>query len=132
MKPIIHRRTQNLLLVICGVDYESRDLGRIDVSNEDLREANLRGYDFKGSDLSETDLRGADLTGADLSDAILFGANLNGANLQSTVLSGSLFDDSTTWSDGFNPFDHGAILIPRFLPSERDRSKFRSVILVSR
>lgn len=67
------------------------DRRRMDLSQADLRGANLRNADLRWADLSNADLRGADLCGANLShtdlrgadlcDAYLFGANLYGVDL---------------------------------------------------
>ena len=60
--------------------------------------ANLSGADLTGADLSlayltRADLRGADLTGADLSLAYLSGA----------YLSWAIWNEDTSWPDGFEP-----------------------------
>jgi len=52
------------------------DLRGANLSETDLSEANLSGANLSEANLSETDLRGADLRGANLR-----GANLRGANL---------------------------------------------------
>ena len=59
---------------------------RANLSNADLRDANLSNADLFGANLrcanlSNADLFGANLRGANLSNADLFGANLRGANL---------------------------------------------------
>ena len=59
---------------------------RANLSNADLRDANLSNADLFGADLrcanlSNADLFGANLRGANLSNADLCGANLRGANL---------------------------------------------------
>ena len=52
-----------------------------DLSDADLRRANLWGADLQYADLRGANLWGADLRGADLSDADLRGADLSGADL---------------------------------------------------
>ena len=52
----------------------------------DLSEAELRGANLRGADLSEAYLGGADLRGADLMEANLRGANLRGADLSEADL----------------------------------------------
>lgn len=74
------------------------DRRRMDLSQEDLRGANLRNADLRGANLSHTDLRGADLRGAylraaDLDYADLGGADLRGADLRDADLSCATFDD---------------------------------------
>ena len=51
-----------------------------------LSEANLRGADLREANLSEANLRGADLRRANLSWADLRGADLRGANLDYSVM----------------------------------------------
>ena len=55
---------------------------RLDLRGADLSDADLRGANLSDADLSDADLRGANLRGADLSDADLRGANLRGADLR--------------------------------------------------
>lgn len=73
-----------------GPDYVEPGPG-LDLSRQDLREADLRGRDLTGCNLREAqlggaDLRGARLTGADLSHAVLVRAKLEGADLSGTHL----------------------------------------------
>jgi len=49
---------------------------RCDLSESNLRNANLQNANLRGANLTGADLNGANLTGADLN-----GANLNGADL---------------------------------------------------
>ena len=51
------------------------------LGDANLRYANLRGADLRYANLGDANLRGADLTGADLSGANLARANLTGASL---------------------------------------------------
>ena len=58
----------------------------------DLSDANLRGANLYGADLSDANLSGANLSysnlyGANLSYSNLYGANLSGANLSGAILS---------------------------------------------
>ena len=69
------------------------DRRRMDLSQEDLRGANLRNADLRWADLSDADLRGADLCGANLSRTDLCDAYLCGANLYGADLSYAKFDD---------------------------------------
>jgi hypothetical protein len=62
----------------------------------------LRNADLRGADLREADLRGADLAGADLIGAKLDGAKLDGAR----------YDERTLWPIGFDPTQHGLVLLP--------------------
>ncbi len=52
----------------------------------DLTEANLKGANLRHTDLQGANLRGTDLRGADLRDANLEGAKLNGVNLKGAIL----------------------------------------------
>jgi hypothetical protein len=89
-----------------------QNLSGHDLSEADLRHANLSGHDLSGADLSGTDLRHANLSGANLSGAILSGAdlrhaNLSGANLSRADLSGAILSGAsgrdTLWPEGFSP-----------------------------
>ena len=68
-----------------------------DLSEADLRGANLRGANLYGADLSEADLSGADLRGANLYGANLRGANLYGADLSEADLSGANLSGANLW-----------------------------------
>ena len=65
-----------------------------DLSQADLRGANLCGADLKDANLRGVDLRGAILCGADLKDADLYGADLRGANLCGADLRGANLMDA--------------------------------------
>ena len=54
---------------------------RLDLSNADLREANLKGANLRFADLSGANLRHANLQDANLSFADLSGTDLSRANL---------------------------------------------------
>ncbi len=69
-----------------GADLRKANLSGADLRMADLREANLKGANLRRADLSKADLRGADLSdanlrGADLSNANLFMAELSNTNL---------------------------------------------------
>ena len=63
--------------------------GRKDLSNANLRGANLRYANLSNADLRGANLCEADLSGANLCDAGLRYANLSGANLSGASLSGA-------------------------------------------
>ena len=67
---------------------------RLDLSNNDLRGADLRYVDLRGADLSYANLRGANLSYANLSYANLRGANLSNACLRYADLRGADLDYS--------------------------------------
>lgn len=69
--------------------YRSYDLWPIDLSGEDLSEANLSDMD-----LGRMRLRGADLTRAKLYKTNLGGADLTGARMRSAIASKANFGDS--------------------------------------
>ena len=96
--------------------FSFADLADIDISNGDLRSAdlsyavffrsNLSGADLRGANLQDafligTNLSGADLTGANLADADLVGANLNNAVLVRTNMSRSDVDLSSVAGASF-------------------------------
>ncbi len=65
---------------------KSANLSDADLRGANLSYANLRGANLRGADLSDANLSDANLRGADLSDANLRGANLRGADLDFSVL----------------------------------------------
>jgi len=72
---------------VCA-DLSEDNLRGANLHGANLSEANLRGADLRGADLSEADLHGANLSEADLSEADLHGANLSEANLRGVYLHG--------------------------------------------
>jgi hypothetical protein len=58
-----------------------KDLSDANLRGANLSDADLINADLSGANLSDADLRGADLRGANLINADLSGANLSGANL---------------------------------------------------
>ena len=76
-----------------------------------LRTARLRRARLSGHALRNADLRGADLREADLSRADLAGADLTGAKLAGARLEGAHYDSHTRWPAGFDPRQHGAMLV---------------------
>ena len=69
------------------VILEIETLATANLSNADLRDANLRYADLSNADLRDANLRYADLSDADLSNANLSNANLRYANLSNANLS---------------------------------------------
>ena len=74
-----------------GADLSEADLRGANLRGADLYEADLRGANLRGAYLYEADLRGADLYEADLYGANLRGADLYGANLRGAELSNAKF-----------------------------------------
>jgi uncharacterized protein YjbI with pentapeptide repeats len=59
-----------------------REFGQeINLTNANLRGAQLQGADLRGANLENCNLQGANLMKANLKEAILFGANMEGCNL---------------------------------------------------
>ncbi|HEY9802236.1 MAG TPA: pentapeptide repeat-containing protein [Leptolyngbyaceae cyanobacterium] len=63
---------------------------QLDLSNIDMRGANLRQGNLEGANLYRVNLSGANLSEANLSETILTAADLSGANLAGANLSGSI------------------------------------------
>lgn len=114
----------------CG---EIPTLRNYDLSQLNLRGADLHGVNFQGADLSQTDLcgadlrgailsyaclyqaslRGADLRGADLNQADLVKANLTGADLQGVWLEGTILQDANLSETCLDPTNSGRHLAKR-------------------
>ena len=74
---------------LSNADLFGANLRGANLSNADLFGANLRGANLFGANLSNADLRDADLRGANLSNADLRGANLSNADLFGANLRGA-------------------------------------------
>lgn len=77
---------------LIGVNLSNTDLRSADLSGANLSNANLIG-----ANLSNADLSGADLSYSILDDANLIGANLTGANLSNANLEGVYADETTAF-----------------------------------
>ncbi|MCX7543011.1 pentapeptide repeat-containing protein [Corynebacterium sp. P5848] len=122
---------------LAGADLRWADLVGADLRGARLAGANLRGAHLVGVNLWGAYLAGADLRGACLEGANLLEAHLEGANLLEAHLEGAklavkdqdrllirpcTFDEKTKWlgasyipstifPEGFDPEDHGMILL---------------------
>ena len=74
---------------LCDADLSGADLRDADLSGTDLLRADLYDANLRGANLSEADLLGANLRGADLLGANLRGANLSEADLLGANLRGA-------------------------------------------
>ena len=72
-----------------GADLIGADLRRANLSDANLYRTNLTGADLTGANLSSANFFGADLSRVDLSGADLSGAYLTSANLSSADLTGA-------------------------------------------
>lgn len=86
-----------------------RDIVTEGAEGLDLSRADLHGANLRGTNLRKANLREANLTFAYLLEANLSGADLRGAKLEHAVLKKAIYDDKTTWSQGFDPKQKGAI-----------------------
>jgi len=122
---LVWRRRQRQLRaeVIGSDDLSGRRLDRAKLMELDLRGKTFCGCSLRGADLTAADLRGVDLRQVDLTSAYLTGAQLCGADLTSAKLDGAyaiasnfagakltdtsfreiIFDQATTWPNGFRP-----------------------------
>jgi TIR domain/Pentapeptide repeats (8 copies) len=87
-------------------DLSGADLTEADLRGANLTDARLFLADLHGADLTEADLRGADLHEAKLTEANLTGADLNGAYLNGA----DLRDAYLIWADLTTADLHGADL----------------------
>jgi uncharacterized protein YjbI with pentapeptide repeats len=71
---------------LSGCNLQRANLRRATLSGANLQDANLAKADLSESDLSDADLRNADLRGANLSGADLWRANLIGACISPEAL----------------------------------------------
>ena len=77
---------------LSNADLFGANLRCANLSNADLFGANLRGANLSNANLRNANLRDADLRCANLRNANLFGANLRGANLSNADLCGASID----------------------------------------
>jgi uncharacterized protein YjbI with pentapeptide repeats len=92
-----------------GATLEGAALKGANLKNAGLTGANLKDAGLHGAILAGADLTGANLEGVGLEGANLGGTNLQGANLRGAVLLGALYDDATTWPNGFDAAAEGAV-----------------------
>ena len=94
------------------VDLKGADLSYSELSNVDLSQANLRGVDLSYAKLSQVNLQNADLRGA-----MLIGTDLRDVNLQNTNLQAADYvPGSTLFPPMFDP--HQARLSPVITASQ--------------
>jgi uncharacterized protein YjbI with pentapeptide repeats len=104
---------------IIGFELSQVDLRKADLIGSNLRGANLSHSNLQGADLREADLReanlsfvnlqGADLSRAKLQRVLLFDADLGGAMIRDADLTEARFNHATRWPQDFNPVTVGAI-----------------------
>jgi len=114
---------------LSGADLFAADLAAADLRGADLGCAHLGSADLSGADLSRANLFGADLgwaelRGANLREADLRRADLRGARLMGADLAEAVYDDETSWPEGFDPALAGAIRAAK-RPPRRQAGKER-------
>ena len=92
---------------LSGAHLEGVLLNVAHLNGADLTGAHLEGADLTAADLTGTTLSGAHLEGAvlvatHLDGAWLIGTRLKGAEMREVGLRGAIYDDATTWPDGFD------------------------------
>jgi uncharacterized protein YjbI with pentapeptide repeats len=102
-------KTERLGIDLRRVVIVEYDLCGASLNRSDLREAVLVRTDLSKVVFMDANLSDAQLIGADLSDAVLFRADLSGADLSGANLEGAYHDASTTWPEGFDPSEAGAV-----------------------
>src|ERR1700722_11814583 len=94
-----------------SADLRGADLRSANLRSADLGSADLRGANLGSANLGSADLGGADLGGADLRGANLGSADLGSADLRSANLRGAYYSQYTTWPEGVDPAERGAIKV---------------------
>lgn len=114
-------------------DFPGEDFSKLDYAAAWLPGSNLKGTKMRFTNWSASNLTGANLTGADatgavfwdalldnadLSGSTLTGADLRKASMQQTKLEGAslknaLYDENTSWPQGFDPVKAGAFLVKK-------------------
>jgi uncharacterized protein YjbI with pentapeptide repeats len=95
-----------------GADLQAADLRGAALWGADLSGANLRGADFREADFAGTNLsedqwaQMREWLGADVPRTNLAGADLAGVDLR-----GACYGSDTCWPQGFDPVQHGAVLV---------------------
>lgn len=75
------------------LEMEITSFKNVDLSESNLKDANLVQYDLSFVNLQNANLEGADLRLADLSNADLTGANLKDADLTGAILINTKMDE---------------------------------------
>jgi Pentapeptide repeats (8 copies) len=91
---------------LTDANLQGASLDAATLNSAHLRRANLRRANLHAADLMNTDLRGADLSAANLRAADFWNADLRDAKV-----AGAQYDAQTRWPEGFDPRNHGAILV---------------------
>lgn len=82
-----------------------------DFSHSNFYKSRPIAANFTGSILINTDFSSSDVRGADFTDTNLCGAKCKFSTYEEAIFKGALFDKYTQWPDGFDPIEHGAVLI---------------------
>ncbi|MBV9865757.1 MAG: pentapeptide repeat-containing protein [Abitibacteriaceae bacterium] len=101
----------NLSCVLHGANLQGANL-RYAVVSSDLTHASLRGANLQEADLLDGTWIDTDFTHADMRRAHLHRVEFQQAKLTGANLRGLQYDSATKWPHGFNPKQHGAILVP--------------------
>lgn len=97
-----------------GCDLTGADFSRASLRRANLSDAALMSVRFDFADMSEANLSNSDLSGASLVETNLWNADLRGAHLRAAGamsmanIRGAIFDQRTTWPEGFDPVLAGA------------------------
>lgn len=102
-----------------GVDFWRSDLSKSGMRGASLQKATFAEAHLDGTVLIGADLRNANLKKASLREAKLHGAKLTGAILDDAVLLDALYDEKTTFPDGFDPAAAGMKLDLMTGPADR-------------
>jgi hypothetical protein len=101
---------------LAGADLEGANFTRTNLAGANLSWAKMGGAHLEGANLHGARMVGADLRGTSLAGAELTGADLTKATLdkngfEPAELTGARYDARTRWPKGFDPRQHGALLV---------------------
>ena len=101
---------------VMHADFTNAVISELQLTNAKVCSSIFRNCDMTVGHFEGADFTGADFSGAKMLDTHFENCNLRGAimlgtEIESAIFTGAKFDRHTVWPEGFNPLEHGAILI---------------------